>query len=140
LAAREAAPTVSHLSPIPRGEPPRHLSRSVVALGAVAAIAFGTGAVFALEVRSENEDAKGLCPNSICASHDEKTQHDRLVADAYRDEKVAFISAGIGTVALLAAAYRWWRPTPAASSRETALRISARPPGGAFGLRLEVDW
>src|SRR5262252_3671394 len=140
LAAREATPMVSHLSPTPPSEPPRHLSRSVVALGAVAAIAFATGAAFALEFRSQNGEARGLCPNDICASHDEKSHHDELVADAYRDEKVAFISAGIGAVALLAAAYHWWRPTPAASSKEAAVRISVRAPGRAFDGGLEVSW
>ena len=139
LAARTAPPSLS-LSPMPRGVGPRRLSAPVIALGALGAVALATGAVFAFEVQSENGDAKKLCPNGICGTHHEKANHDRLVADAYRDEKVAFISAGIGAVALLAAAYRWWRPAPTGSTKDTAPALSARPLAGGLGAGLEVVW
>lgn len=137
--AAQAQPLVA---PALGAEAARRSSMPVVALGAFGTVAFATGTIFALEVQSENGDAKALCPTNTCRSVDEKTRHDTLVSDAHRDRTLAFIGAGIGGAALVAAAYFWWRPARAPATKSSAGRISARPLalGGSFGGRLEVDW
>jgi len=125
---------VSTASPVPSAEPVRRWSIPVVALGSLGVVALGTGMVFAFQVQSENGEAKALCPSSTCRNLDEKTRHDTLVSNAYRDRTWAIASAGIGGAALLAAAYLWWRPIHRGSTKTPAGRLSG------LGAELELDW
>ena len=131
--------STAFLAPPP---PARHRLIPIVSLGAVAAAAVVVSTVFALQVESENGEAKALCvlPGDQCPTVDEKTRHDQLVSDAHRDQAIAFVSVGVAGVALLAAAYLWWRPRhapPGSASRET---FSAGVLTTSSGLGLEVEW
>lgn len=141
LAAPMGATSASQLSLVPRAERARRASIPVVAFGALGAVALATGALLALKVVAENGDAKGLCSNNnTCGSLDEKMRHDTLVSDAHSDRNLAFISAGIGGAALLAAGYLWWRPAHSEPTKDPAAGLSVRPLAGALGAHLEIDW
>ena len=141
LAAPMGATPASTLSLVPRAGRAHRATIAVVALGALGVVGLATGAVLALEVVAENGDAKGLCSNNnTCGSLDEKVRHDTLVSDAYSDRKLAFISAGIGGAALLAAGYLWWRLARSEPTRDPAARLFPLPLAGALGGHLEVDW
>ena len=89
-------------------EPP--VTVPAVALASAGALGVVMGAMFALRYRSENEQARGLCAQSLCTSVAEKSRHEALVARAGGDRTMAFVGAGVGVVAMLAAAYlRWWQ-------------------------------
>jgi len=125
----------------------RRFSPLVVALGSLGAAGLASGLVFALQLRSDNDRAKALCPQSTCATAEEKTRHDGLVGDARRDRAIAYVSAGIGAAALLTAAYLWWRPGRAPAPRTSTPRLSAAawlpsPAGiaGMAGAELEIAW
>lgn len=141
-------PAQPPLAPALGADAARRSSIPGVALGALGTVAFATGAVFASRVQSENGEAKALCPTNTCRSLDEKDRHDTLVADAHADRTLAFVSAGIGGAALLAAVYFWRRsaraPLTKSSVNSSAARISIRPTpralGASFGAHLEVDW
>jgi hypothetical protein len=134
-------PAVS--GPVSSAEPTRRWSIPAVGLASLGVVALGTGAVFAFQLQSENGEAKALCPSSTCRTVDEKTRHDMLVSDAYRDRRWAFVGAGIGGAALLAAAYLWWGPIRRGATRAPAGRLSAGAPTGIEGigahLELECD-
>jgi hypothetical protein len=137
------APAPAGTVPVASAEPVRRWSIPVVALGSLGVVALGTGAVFAFQLQSENGEAKALCPSSTCRTVDEKTRHDMLVSDAYRDRRWAFVGAGVGGAALLAAAYLWWGPVRRGATRAPAAgRLAAGPPAGIGGLgaHLELAW
>ena len=116
----------------------------MISLATVGVVGLASGAVFALNFQSANDQAKTLCTNNVCATTAEKTAHQTLVDDAYRDRTLAFVGAGIGGAALLAAAYLWLRPRhpipPATTSAPVGL--SARPTAWAAGVggNLEFRW
>ena len=125
--------------------PPRRWSAPVLAFGAVAAAALATSAVAAMSLGSANDEAKGLCPLNVCDTGEEKARHDALVADARRDRLLVYTTAGIGTAALVAAIYFWWRPVrpvrPATSDPSTPRsRMTARLGGGVLAAGLEIVW
>jgi hypothetical protein len=116
----------------------------VISLASVGVVGLATGAVFALQFQSSNDEAKTLCTGNVCGTMTEKTAHQTLVDDAYRDRALAFVGAGIGGAALLTAAYLWLRPRrpipPATASGPVG--VSARPAAWAAGMggNLEVRW
>jgi len=117
-----------------------------IVAGAFGAAALATGAIFALQFRSVNDDAKQLCPGNTCLQA-EKDRHTQLVSDARRDLTIAYLGAAVGGVALVTAALLWWRPGPLkpADSAATAATASVLAPRliglrrGA-GLQLEARW
>jgi len=136
------APAPAVPAPVASAEPVRRWSIPVVALASVGAVALATGAVFAFQLQSENGEARALCPSSTCRTVAEKTRHDNLVSDAYRDRRWAVVGSAIGGAALLAAAYFWWRPIHRGATRAPTGRLSAGPPAGLGGLgaHLELEW
>jgi hypothetical protein len=124
-------------------EPPRW-TVPIASLGSLGVVGLVTGSIFALNYRSENGEAKTLCPQNICPSQEQKTQHETLVADAYRDRTLAFVGAGVGGAALATAAYLWWHSAhrAQAAGAPTTLRVSATPAGSLIGwcANVEVRW
>jgi len=117
----------------------RSWSPAVIVLGALGAVVLSTGGVFALKLSSDNEESRALCPANVCATDDEKLRHDSLVEDARRDRAVAFIAAGVGTSALLAAAYLYLRPRRPSRQVHSAWYVP-RPVPGPLGLHLGTEW
>jgi hypothetical protein len=127
---------------LPIGEPARRWSRPTVALGALGVAGLAAGAFFAVRFQSENDQAKALCvvgPNNLCLTPTEMMQHQTFVDDARRDSVLAYVGAGIGTAALLSAAYLWWRSRRGPSPTPTA-RLSMSPAIGQPGAVLVVVW
>jgi hypothetical protein len=123
----------------------------IISLGSLGVVGLVTAAVFALKFQAENGQAKTLCPLNIgggsvyiCPNSEQETQHEMLVADAYRDRTVAFVSAGIGGAALATAAFLWWRRTHRAetTAAPTTLQVSPAPTGSlvGWGANLEMRW
>jgi tetratricopeptide (TPR) repeat protein len=118
----------------------------IVSLGSLGVAGLVTGAVFALSYLSANDEAKTLCPSpmNVCQNPGQETQHQTLVADAYRDRALAFVGAGIGGAALATAAFLWWRRAhrPQTTAAPTTLRVSPTPAGSlvGWGANLEVRW
>jgi hypothetical protein len=133
----EAPPRRANPSP---SEPTHRWSIPVAALGVLAMAGLTTGAAFALELDADDSDARALCPNSSCQTAEEKTRHDTLVDEAHRDRTLALTGAGIGTAALLAAAYLWWHPVSWPSRSAPAGQVSVHPVTGPFRASLEVAW
>jgi hypothetical protein len=138
LARADAAPSLA-VRPSPDLEPRRAWSPPVLVLGTLGAVVLSTGSVFALALSSENEEAKALCPESKCRNSEEKRRHDALVTDARRDRAVAFIAAGVGTSALVAAAYLLLRPKQASKPTHSAW-YAPRPVPGPLALHLGTEW
>jgi hypothetical protein len=110
--------------PSPPGER-RWLTAPVITGGAIGVAGLTLGAFFALQFRSENNQAKSLCADNVCLSTVEKTMHDTLVSDARRDRVLALVGAGVGGAALLTAAYFWWRPAHGSSKKTFGGPIAA---------------
>jgi hypothetical protein len=115
----------------------------IISFGSVGVVGLVTGAVFALNYRSENGEARTLCPTDTC-SQEEINHHAALVDAAYRDRALAFVGAGIGVAALATVAYLWWRRSHRThtTSDPTNLRASATPAGSliGWGANMEVRW
>lgn len=134
----------------PALSPGRHFTIPTVVVGSLGLAALTTSAVLAFEVQSENEQAKGLCAKDLCASVDEKSQHDRLLADARRNRTLAYAGAGIGVAAVLTAIYLWWQTdepegagtarTAQAPKENSGSRPALRPRFGALSVELEATW
>jgi hypothetical protein len=122
-----------------------HWTLPLISLASAGVVGLATGAVFAFTFQSANDKAKALCtPYDFCGTTADKTTHQTLVEDAYRDRAIAFAGAGIGGAALLAATYLWLRSRhrvpPATTS--AAINVSARPTARAAGIGgdLEIRW
>jgi hypothetical protein len=79
-------------------------------VGGVGLAAVATGTLFALQSRSDNNKALGLClehddvtGEDICPTPDEQTSHDDLVKDAKREQVIGIIGFGVGGAALVTA-------------------------------------
>ena len=134
VASRATQPSLS----APAVAPARRWSRPVIALGALGVAGLASGVFFAVRFDSANDQAKALCviaPNNLCLNTDEMNRHQGFVDDARRDRVLAFVSAGVGTAALLSAAYLWLRPRRAPDAR-----LSMRPAIGQPGAVMEVVW
>jgi hypothetical protein len=116
----------------------------IISLGSLGAVGLVTGSIFALKYLSENGEAKTLCPMNICPTPEEKTKHETLVGDAYRDRTLAFVGAGVGGAALATAAFLWWRQAhrTKTTAAPTTLQVSPTPAGSlvGWGANLEVRW
>jgi hypothetical protein len=80
-----------------------------VAAAGVAVAGLATAAVFGLQMKSANDDAKALCPGDVC-TQGEFDQHDRLLNEARSDRRWLYIGTAVGATALVTAALLWWRP------------------------------
>jgi len=142
---RSLGPTVADLKV--RDTSPKTRTRwtiPVLSLATVGVVGLVSGALFALNFESTNHQAKTLCKMNVCATTAEKTAHQTLVDDAYRDRTLAFVGAAIGGAALLAAAYLYLRPRHPIPPLTTSapVSVSGRPTAWVAGIggNLEVRW
>jgi hypothetical protein len=131
-------PAPAPATPAPSTEAARRWSVPIVVLGALGTAALATSVVLAFEVKSKNDEAKGLCPNSSCKTQEEKTRHDTLVEDAQTQRTWAYVGAGVGTAALLSAVYLFWQPFSASAPRPKQALV--RPRWRPTAVELEVLW
>ncbi len=134
--AKPPASPVQAATGVEQGRP---LSPASLVLGTVGAVVLSTGGVFAVAMSSENDQAKSLCPAGLCATQDEKRRHDSLVENAHRDRAVAFVVAGVGVSALVAAAYLYLRPRHVSLQAHSAWYVP-RPVPGPLALHLGAEW
>jgi hypothetical protein len=124
-----ASPRPILVSLAPAARKPSRLTAPFIAFASIGVVGLATGAIFALNFRSENDQARGLCMDNVCLSTVEKTQYETRVSSAYRDRAVALIGAGVGAVGFLTAAYVWRRPGHGASTKTPS------GPGASIGMR-----
>ncbi|HKO94822.1 MAG TPA: hypothetical protein VJU61_26890 [Polyangiaceae bacterium] len=79
---------------------------AALVIGGVGVAALVTGTVFALQGRADNNEALKLCRTEStdgqhCATSDERDRHDELVADARREQNIAYVSWAIGGAAVI---------------------------------------
>ena len=87
-----------------------------------------TAAVLALttglsESRSEDAEARGICPAGLCATQDEITHHDRLVADAKSHRTYAIIGLAGGGAAVAAGAILFLTAARAPADADTHVAL-----------------
>ena len=75
-------------------------------IGGVGVAALITGTVFALQGRADNNEALKLCRTPApdgdhCLTTAERERHDELVADARREQNIAYVSWAIGGAAVI---------------------------------------
>jgi hypothetical protein len=125
-------------------EEPARWTVPTISIGSLGVVGLVTGSIFALKYLSENGEAKTLCPMNICPTQEQKTQHETLVSDAYRDRTLAFVGAGVGGAALATAAFLWWHPAHRThtAAAPTTLQVSPTPAGSliGWGANVEVRW
>jgi hypothetical protein len=139
LPPEKSSDATAIFAPPPPAARPRVIP--VVTLSAVAAAALIVSTVFALQVESNNGEAKALCvQQNQCLTVSDKARHDQLISDAYRDQDIAFVSVGVAGAAILAAAYLWWRPVRSPPDSAAAPRLSAGMLATSSGIGLEVKW
>jgi len=79
---------------------------AALVIGGVGVAALITGTVFALQGRADNNEALKLCRNpppdgDSCLTTAERERHDDLVADARREQNIAYVSWAIGGAAVI---------------------------------------
>lgn len=109
---------------------------AAIGLSGLAVGGLVVGTVMALEYRSANSDAKGVCPGSSNCTSQQISFHDQRVEDARGARTWAFVGFGVGGLGLAAAAALWFLP-PSSGSNETAwLASPAVAENGTFGANL----
>ncbi len=74
------------------------------AVGGVGVASVIVGSIFGIKQLSDNHDALGKCPDSRCATQEEKNLHDESVDKARTSRDVAYVGFGLGGAALVAGA------------------------------------
>jgi hypothetical protein len=79
-----------------------------IVVGGVGVAALAAGTVFALQFRSDNDEALGLCRGSIgtrtgCADKPEYDRWKRLVDSAKRNQTLSYVSFGVGAASVISA-------------------------------------
>ena len=92
------------------------------ALAGLGVASLGLGTILAFEFKSKNDQAKGICPNSVGCTAAEVNQHEDLVSDARRFRTLSFLGFGVGGAALLAATVLF--VVPSASSGASGLNAT----------------
>ena len=130
----ENKPLLKTLPPPAPETDPKGRRRSVYAISlasvGVAGVALGT--ILALEFKSKNDQAKGVCPSSTDCTPKQVDYHSRLVGHAKDFRTGAFVGFGVGGAALVAATVLYFAP----SSSSSASGFSASPfvtADGSFG-------
>jgi len=102
-APRPAKRSAAHERPIVTREqssPPLAQRTMGYVLGGVGIAAVGAGTFFGFRAMAKNDDALAKCPNSICATEEERAEHGRLVDDAHMNRALAYTSLALGVGAL----------------------------------------
>ena len=141
-AGRSAAPgrAIPQVAATPPPSPAHRWKKTTIALASVGLAGVVFGGVFGAKYLSAHADARSICPSSIDCTPEEKTRHDALVDEERSDLTLEIAGAGVGALAVVAAAYLWTRP--AAATPAAAPRFSLRPLTLArtAGVDLAMSW
>lgn len=101
-----------------------------LSLAGLGVASVGLGTVLALEYKSKNDDAKGICPRGVGCTASEVDDHAGLVSDAKTFRTWSFVGFGVGGAALVGAAVLYFAPT---GSSERSSNLVATPYLGGDG-------
>jgi tetratricopeptide (TPR) repeat protein len=126
--AKPAATAKSGALTAPNSEPPRDRSSSgpnyrALGLGGVSVVALAVGTVMGVRYKSNNDDAKAICPSNVDCTPKQIDDHDRLVDKARNERAWMFAGVGVGALSLAGAAALYLFDKPHGS----AARVRALP-------------
>lgn len=121
----------------PPDSPPRSspvLRNLGLVVGGAGVGALTAGVAFALQYRSNHQDAQAVCPQSIGCTRAQIEQHAAFVSDARRARTLSYVGFGVGAAALSSAAILLlWK----VDGEPTSLSASAGLlPSGAWAAEL----
>lgn len=102
LDAAPARPLIFPPDSPPRSSPA--LRNLGLVIGGAGVGALTAGVAFALQYRSNDQDARAVCPQSSGCTRAEVAQHAGFVSDARRARTLAYVGFGVGAAALSSAA------------------------------------
>lgn len=111
--------------------PVSHRTRNGVLVGVAGGVALVAGGVFGLRASSKWSDAEALCPDSACATPEDKRAGDELVDAARSDAKTSTLLVLGGAAIVGVGVYLVVTKKPA---RSTSAMIAPTQGGGAFVL------
>jgi len=141
-----APPPPAPLKPAPPPPAPQPTSDGstqrtlAIALGSVGVAALAGGIVEGAQYLDSNRTAKGICPSGVNCTQDEISRHGKAVDQARNERVWAYVGVGVGSAAVLGAAYLFFSAphAPPADQRAAALRVAPLIDGrGAWGGTLE---
>jgi hypothetical protein len=136
LVARPGAPEVRPEPDVPGDLGMPKGRKLALASGAVAAAGLINGGLFALRSRSKASAAKELCTADFQCTAEGVV----LVDDARTAANVAYVSYGVGLVAVAAAVGLWFTSSPRSgpANRDESARVTPLLHSGLIGLDIEV--
>lgn len=107
--------------PAPATEPSRDRGSSgtnyrALTLGGFGLAALTAGTIMGLKYKSNNDDAKAICPTNVNCTPKQIQDHDRLVDDARGQRTWMFVGVGVGTLSLAGAAALYFLDKPRTTS------------------------
>ena len=109
-AAKPDTTAKSGTLPAPAGEPPSDRSSSsrpnyrALGLGGIGVAALAVGTVMGIRYKSNNDDAKAICPSNNNCTPKQIDDHDRLVDKARSERAWMYAGVGVGALSLAGAA------------------------------------
>lgn len=100
-------------------------------LGGVGVVALGVGTVMGLRYKSNNDDAKDICPSNVNCTAKQIDAHDRLVEDARTQRAWMYVGVGVGALSLAGAAALYIFDKPTSTSSWQAVPAIGRGEVGA---------
>jgi hypothetical protein len=118
-----AAPKQPAAATSPTPKPPAPASASndragagpnyrALTLGGVGVAALAAGTILGIRYKSNNDDAKAICPANVNCTAAEIENHDRLVEDARTDRNWMYAGVGVGALSLAGAAALYFFDKP----------------------------
>jgi hypothetical protein len=99
---KAAPPLPATSAPMSDGGTQRTLA---IVLGSVGVAALAGGIVEGAQYLDSNREAKGICPTGLDCTEDEINRHGKAVAQARNERRWAYVGVGVGSAAVLGAAY-----------------------------------
>lgn len=114
----------------------------LVVLG-IGAVGLGAGTYFALQTKSNNDDALAICPNypvGPCSDSDVST-HSNLVNDAKTDRTLAYVGFGVGAAgAVLGTVFLLTSGSGPAETASSSWAIVPSMGASAWGVEAKSSW
>jgi serine/threonine-protein kinase len=118
--AEKTAPSSPATAPSepPRDRGSRGPNYRALTLGGFGVVALTAGTIMGFKYKSNNDDAKAICPSNINCTPKQIQDHDRLVDDARGQRTWMFVGVGVGALSLAGAAalYIWEKPQTSSAS------------------------
>ncbi len=121
----KAEPPPAKVEPTSDGATQRTLA---IVLGSVGVAALAGGIVEGAQYLDNNRTAKGICPSGVDCTADEISRHGKAVDEARNDRTWAYVGVGVGSVAVVGAAYLFFTaPHAPPSDRQRATAFGLMP-------------